>query len=96
MGSYGVSKVKYCLSLSFQKLPIPLEMSVKYWNCLQMSYFILDVRLSSKYAYEHITLTDKFCQKMRGFKGVRLSIWSSPQVKQLTDWIHITMLLESL
>ena len=39
MGSYGVSKVKYCLSLSLQKLPIPLEMSAKYWNCLQMSYF---------------------------------------------------------
>ena len=36
MGSYGV---KYCLSLSLQKLPIPLEMSAKYWNCLQMSYF---------------------------------------------------------
>ena len=56
---------------------------------------ILDVRMSSEYAYEFTTLMEKFCRDFRASEDVILSLWSSHEVKQLTDWIHSTILLEA-
>ena len=69
MGSYGVSKVKYCLSLSLQKLPIPLEMSAKYWNCLQMSYFRQKKLYEGIYVTKNKVTKNMFRTQLNIYKG---------------------------
>ena len=57
---------------------------------------ILDVQLGYKYAHEFITLLEQICQDFRWSEEVNYPFGVlTNEVKQLTDWIHSTILLET-
>ena len=55
----------------------------------QMFDWVLNMPLNK------LKLMDQICKEIRGSKDIMLSLWSSPEVNVLTDWIHSTILLEN-